>query len=334
MEAPSSLDPNQYRSPKYIELENEAAAGWRARHPSLPDEAVAAMARVTASRWGFDLAFGGASKAAKIARVLHNVDYKESLLQGVHAVVTSSSKTGKMLPVCQSSVPIDNVARTGWALFHVDEEGRSIPASDEEQQAAFRDVERASKPSIFCARCNHPLGIRLPNGPKGEVPPVVYVRGPRAEPGICNKLWWESLDGRSFRSCTHSLVHQTQAVLHALQFPDTDEHIASCPDQDLHALAGHIERDPEVQRCIREDWTYALGIAQLIRWKNTALMHNGDVILRLDAKHISALRARIPYDQGTTDPIYRKVNVPVDGIALLRGTRGRCPSCGHIQRLE
>ncbi len=219
-------------------------------------------------------------------------------------------------------------------MFREDKEGNLLSVSEEEQRAERRQIELYSRPNIFCTTCEHPLGIRLPRGPQGEEPPVVYVRGSWARPGVCNQLWWERLDGSPSRSCVHSRVDRVVAILHGLAFPDTAEHIAACPERELHAEIARIERDMAARQHVQVDWTYAFGVVQLVKWKNTALLHNGDALLKLDAKSIALPLVSVPYIQGTGGFVQMRVHVPADGIPLIPGTRGRCPKCGHVQRLE
>ncbi len=322
----------QEHTPGYSKLKSEIAARLRVDRPDWPEEVIAAVAEGKTTKEGFDLALGGAKKADKLFLPLSD-DELEKQLYGVQFPSWPPKNTERMLPSSQTTLPVDRVRcelmTVGW-----ERDGEVITLSDEEQKAIFREVERASKPSIFCAQCRHPLGMRLPGGPKGEAPPIVYVRGPGPTPGSCKKLWWELLDGRHVQNCSHCRLHNTLGLLHALQFPDTEEHVASCSDRELHELVNHVQHDSEILERVREDWMYALGIAQLIRWKNTALVHNYNAILKVDTTRLALATARIPYYQGSAALVHKEAYVPVDGVPLFRGTRGRCPKCGHVQRLE
>jgi hypothetical protein len=312
------------------EFKEDRAQYFRERNPSWSEEEVrAAVARALEFR-----GYGFGDRQSDRLDALFYLGGLRSVLRGV-GIAPPPADAGHTLAAFDPDVPVDRIRSDGWRLSSVNlEDGSEVEASEAELAARLAQIARASKPSIFCGRCRSPLGTRLPAGPKGEPAPVVYVRGARCVPRTCNKLWWEVLDGRRVLSCTHAHLEATQDVFRELMHPPTRAHLATCPDRESHAYVAHVRDSRALMDAINDDWTYAFGVAQLIRWKNTALLHQGRVILKLEVDRIALGRVRMPYDFGDGELVARDVQVPVDGIPLFRGTRGRCPKCGHVQRLE
>ena len=312
------------------EFEEDRAQYFRERNPSWSEEEV----RVAVAGASELRGYGFRERQSDRLNSLLYLGGLSSALRGI-AIAPPPADAAHTLAAFDAEVPVDRIPSEGWRVYHANlEDGSEVEFTEAEQAAHFAQVARSSKPSIFCAHCRSPLGTRLPAGPKGEPAPVVYVRGARCVPRTCSKLWWELLDGRRVLSCTHAQLEATLNVFHELNCPPSQAHLDTCPDREGHAYVAHLRDSRELMGAINDDWTYAFGVAQLIRWKNTALLHHGRVILKLEADRIAIGKVKLPYNLDDGTLAIRKAHVPVDGIPLFRGTRGRCPKCGHVQRLE
>lgn len=195
------------------------------------------------------------------------------------------------------------------------------------------------KPNVACAACRHPLGIRPPGGPRGEVPPpLVYVRGALREPV------------QQLLLLGFYLPHDTAALFARLQ-----ERGAALLDREmltgtwLGAVAGRLgERDRDlageiVRRVIVPEeypgqlwqwWTERIGIVEADRWKKSSrLEHPSEPGATIIVKAVVPLPAPIYY-RGIEGQLEEKVvYVPVDATGLPLGIRVRCPRCRRVQQL-
>lgn len=209
---------------------------------------------------------------------------------------------------------------------------------DEEMQKYYSAVKKGSRPSIRCKKCDEALGVRLPEGPKGEACPLVCVRGPHSATDTCTKLWWQTLGSHRVLRCSYSRLHDGLGILHGLAFPDTEKHLHECEAKEFHREIEFIRADESLMDTIRNDWTHVLGIAQIIRWKNSAKAvassESGRVEIRTHSPLLALADVPIPYYQGYQDLTFKTTRLPIDGVMLIRGTLGCCPQCSTVQRLE
>ncbi len=195
----------------------------------------------------------------------------------------------------------------------------------------------ASRPNVFCGSCRHPLGKRPPSGPKGEAPTVVYVRGARYAPRECHKLWWDLPDGQRLLSCTHAHLDFTWAVIASVlhSFTTGQRSECDCDAVELHALYKYFMENRAAGMRAIIDLPHAMGIVQLLRWKPTALVQLGPrEVVKVRGDMLGSGRVRVRYRTDDDSPAEKYAWVPIDGIPVPRGTRGKCPRCGAVQRLE
>ncbi len=200
----------------------------------------------------------------------------------------------------------------------------------------LREIAAAARPNIRCYSCGHPLGVRPPGGPRGESPPCVYIRTARAYTYRCSPLWWEVPGDKNQRACVHARYFSTLAVLEVINAGSDPAHIAECPERGLHELASRVEALVVTGKLdigeAGERWTDLLGTVQLIRWKSSAILDTGGNVFKMSGDQLAGHRVTVLYsDDGK---VKKTIWVPGDSTAVFMGTRGRCPKCRHVQRLE
>ncbi len=241
----------------------------------------------------------------------------DGILHGQHGTWTTSAPEGEKLILNFGSVK---------------EEGETS-----EEPHMLEEVARRSMPSIRCTKCNAALGVRLPSGPQGEISPLVYVRGGKTNTSKCHPLWWTTLADKKVLCCTYTRLNDVLATFSALAYPDNQKHLDECDAHELHHEVESIRSNSQLVSAIEADWLLGFGVANLVKWKNSAMLDTGTNVIKVCSPHLALSRAKIPYfsrDGDRAKVVHKDIRVIVDSVPLLRGTRGRCPDCGQVQPIK